>query len=127
MNANVRAQLQEGLTAAMKTRDRVAIGALRSALAAIANAEAIEVPPAPTSVEGPIAGAVSGVGAAEAPRRELSDEDVAAVVAAEIAERGSAADEYDRLGQVAEAERLRAEARVLAAFLSVDDARPQSN
>lgn len=118
MTSSVRARLQEGLTAAMKARDRVAVGALRSVLSSVANAEAVDVEHAPTSTGGAIAGAVSGVGAAEAPRRELSDEDVAAVVAAEIAERGSAADEYERLGQVAEAERLRAELKVLGAFVS---------
>jgi len=113
----MRARLQEGLTAAMKARDRIAVGALRSVLSALANAEAVNVEHAPTSTGGAIAGAISGVGAAEAPRRELSDEAVAAVVAAEIAERGAAADEYDRLGQVDEAGRLRAEAEVLSAYL----------
>jgi len=111
----------------MKARDGVTTGALRSALSAIANAEALDVEHAPTSTGGSIAGAVSGVGAAEAARRELSDADVAAVVASEISERHSSAGEYERLGHVADAERLRAEAEVLSSYLSVDDAPPETS
>jgi uncharacterized protein YqeY len=111
---------------AMKSRDRGAIAALRSALGAIANAEAIVVEHAPTSTGGAIAGAVSGAGAGEALRRELSEDDVAAVVAAEIAERRSSADEYEQLGQPEDAGRLRAEADELSAYLSVDDAPPEA-
>jgi len=112
-----RTRLQGDLKTAMKARDHVAISALRSTLAAIANGEALDVQHAPTSGGGPIAGAVSGVGAGEAPRRELSSDDVAALIVTEIAERRTAADEYDRLGQAAEAGRLRAEAEVLSAYL----------
>jgi uncharacterized protein len=89
-------------------------------LSAIANAGA--VPPAErTRVVGShhVAGAVAGLGAAEAPRRELTDTDMAAIVATEIADRRSAADEYDRLGRADQAERLRREADVLADLLTV--------
>jgi hypothetical protein len=110
----------------MKARDRVAIAGLRSALSAIANAEAVEVEHVPTSTGGVIAGALSGAGAGEASRRELSEDAVAAVVAAEIAERRSSADEYEQLGQAEDAGRLRAEADVLSAYLSVDDAPPEA-
>ena len=118
MNVELRTRLQGDLKAAMKSRDRVVIAALRSTLSAIANAEAVEVHHAPTSSGGVIAGAVDGVGATEAARRELSDDDVAAVVAAEVSERRLSADEYARLGQSNHAERLRAEADVLSTYLS---------
>ena len=110
----------------MKERDRVAIGALRSALGALSNSEAVDAQHESTSSGGPIAGAVSGLGAGEAPRRELSDGDEMAVLAAEIAERRGAADEYERLGQSADAARLRAEVVVLSGFYSVDDASPEA-
>ena len=126
MTHTLRDRLQVDLTSAMKSRDRLAMGALRSALGAIANAEALDVQHAPTSTGGPIAGALSGVGVAEAPRRELSDDDVAAIVETEIAERRASADEYEHLGQAEDAGRLRAEADVLNSFLSVDDAAPES-
>lgn len=103
----------------MKSRDAVAVAALRSALAAIDNAEAVDpaAAPDPTSGEGPIAKSVAGLGAAEVPRRELSDSEEASIVAAEVVERRAAADEYDRLGRGDDAERLRSEADVLAAAL----------
>jgi uncharacterized protein YqeY len=117
VSVDLRSRLQQGLKVAMKSQDRVAIAGLRSALSAIANAEAVDVEHAPTSTGSAIAGAISGVGAGEALRRELSPEEVAAVVAAEIAERRSSADEYERLGQAEDAGRLRVEADVLRAYL----------
>ena len=80
------ARLRAGLTAAMRARDRTAVRALRTALAAVANAEAQPVAdPAPASLlaDGPIAGAVAGLGAAEVARRELSEDDVRQIVRAE--------------------------------------------
>jgi hypothetical protein len=57
----------------MRERDDTATSALRSALSAIDNAEAVDAPPQPTLASGPIAGAVVGVGAAEVPRRVVSE------------------------------------------------------
>ena len=122
MTEPLRDRLQAHLTAAMKERDQVATAALRSALSAIANAEALEVRHALTSTGGPIAGALDGVGAAEAPRRELSDGDVAAAISAEIADRRVSAEEYEHLGQPVDAQRLRAEAEILSAYASAEDA-----
>lgn len=100
----------------MKARDRAAISALRATLAALDNAEAI----APTQVEGrslAIEALPSGARATEAARRVLTEDDVAAIVRAEAAERGKAATEYADLGQPDRAEQLRAEARVLLMHL----------
>lgn len=108
--------LRRALPTALKARDQVAVAALRSAVAAIDNAQAVEGPSVPSS-GGPIAGAVTGLGAGEAPRRELSEDDIAAIVSAELADRRRAAGDYERAGQVDAAARLRAEADVLAAHL----------
>ena len=115
----IRARLQAALTTALRSRDTIAAAAIRSALSAIANAEAI--PPLETrSSQAPsehFAAAAAGVGAAEAERRLLTESDVAGIVEAEIAERRAAADEYDRLGRRDQSARLRHEADVLAALM----------
>lgn len=106
-------QLREGLRAAMRSRDAVATAALRSALGALGNATA--VPPAALSGGSEhFAGSAVGVGAAEAPRRVLTDAESAAVVRAEIDERLAAAARY---GPGPAADRLRAEAAVLQPYL----------
>ncbi len=59
-----------------------------------------------------------GLGAAEAPRRILTEAQVADIVRAELAEREAAAREYDRAGRPDRAEQLRGEVSVLAAQLA---------
>jgi len=92
---------------------------LRSALAAVGNAEA--VPADETSAAGighsPIAGALPGLGAGDAPRRSLTDADVAGIIRTEITERQNAAAAYQRSGHAARSERLHREAQVLQAVL----------
>ena len=105
----------------MKARDHTALHAVRSALAAIDNASAVDGPK-PTGIEtGPIAKAVSGLGAADVPRRHLTDEEATDLVRQELAERRSAAADYRRLGQRGEADRLEAEAEILQSVLSSAD------
>jgi len=111
---SIRARMRRALVNAMKQRDDAATSALRSALAAIDNAEALRVGAAAPLADGPIAGAVSGVGAAEANRREVTEEEMVQIVRGEIASRLAAAAEYEQLGEDAQAARLRAEAAVLA-------------
>jgi uncharacterized protein len=106
--------LRRALTTALKSRDAVAVSALRSALAAIENAGAVDPGHAPPPGSGPIAGAVDGLGAAEVERRPV---DVRAVVAAEVEQPRAAAREYTELGRPDHADRLHAEADVLAAHL----------
>jgi uncharacterized protein len=113
----LRIRLRRALPPALKARDQAAVAALRSALAAIDNAQAVEAPPAPLT-GGVIAGAVTGLGAGEAQRRELSEGDIAAIVRAEVADRRAAAADYESGGQVDAAARLTAEADVLAAYLA---------
>lgn len=121
--AAFRAGLQRDLTAAMKARDPDAVAALRSAIAAIGNAEAIAAPGrTPPATSAHFAGAHSGLGAAEAGRRELAGSDLHAILRGQIAEYGREADRYDTLGQADAAGRLRRQARVIAAYLPPDDA-----
>ena len=132
---DLRPRLQLALTAALGARDMVAVAALRSALAAISNAEAVPPPAvaaagdsgsaAPvTSTGGPssggagsphVAAAAAGLGAAEAERRRLSPAQVADIVQAEIGERLDAAARYESAGHADRATRLRAQAQALAA------------
>ena len=110
-------ELRQALTAALRARDGVAVSALRSALAAIENAGAVDPAQAPQADSGPIAGAVAGLGAGEVPRRSLGPDELRALVGAEVEHRRTAAREYAELGRPDHADRLRAEADVLAAHL----------
>lgn len=113
----MRTSLRSDLTAALRARDRVAIAALRAALAAIDNAESVPVHHVPQEAAEHVAGAAAGLGAAEAERRHLTDADLRAIVANEVAERDSAAAEYTRLGRADAAARRTAEADVLRPYL----------
>jgi uncharacterized protein len=111
----MQAQMRADLKSAMKARDRTAVAALRTTLAAIANAEAL---PADDPAARLFAGEhVTGAGATEQPRRLLTDADVRAVVEREIHDRTTAAASYDELGRADLADPLRAEADVLTRYL----------
>jgi uncharacterized protein YqeY len=107
-------RLRAALRTAMRDRDAVATGALRSTLGALGNATAVPGLALPGTADEHVAGSVVGVGAAEAPRRELTEAEAAAIVRTEIAQRITAAEQY---GPSAGADRLRAEAVVLADLL----------
>lgn len=113
----LRRRLRDALTAAMKTRDRTAVAALRATLAAIDNAEAVR-PGGDPAGSLAIEHTAVGVGVADVARRVLTPGDVERIVRDEIAEREDAAAGYDRVGRPERAGQLRDEARVLAAHLS---------
>jgi hypothetical protein len=116
-----RARLQQALRSALQARDAVAISALRSAHAAIDNAEAIAPPAARSGQPNQyIAGGVRGLRAAEARRRVLSEAEAEGIIRAEIADRQTAAALYERAGHADRAARLRGEADALAAVMSAD-------
>jgi len=109
---DIRSRLRRALTEALKARDAGTASALRSALSAIGNAEAVdpaEAGPGRPGASGSVhfAGAVAGPGAGEAERRLLTEADVAAIVRAEAAEREAAASQYERSGHTARAAGLR--------------------
>jgi uncharacterized protein YqeY len=102
-------RLRGDLTTAMKARDRTAMAVLRSALAAIDNAEAVDA-----------AGSAPrrGLFANEAARRHLTEDDVRAVLAAQHEELDLAIAELDRLGDSGRSIELRAQAAVLDRYLT---------
>ncbi|MBO0809239.1 MAG: hypothetical protein J2P32_13165, partial [Actinobacteria bacterium] len=84
----IRQRLAGELRKAAAARDMIAVSALRSAMAAIDNAGAVQQPSVPAGASSPhFAGAAAGLGAGEAERRSLSDSDAARIVRAEAADR----------------------------------------
>ncbi len=117
---DLRTRLGAALKDAMRARDQVAASALRSALGAIGNAEAVpaDQPEVAPAQGGPhFAGAVAGLGATETARRLLTPADLDAIMRTEISERERAADHYAESGFPDQAERLRREASVLTSML----------
>jgi len=118
----IRERLRAGLKVAMQDRDKASTGAIRSALGAIDNAEAVDTTVATDRIDGDarIAGAVAGAGSTEVRRRTLTDDEVADVLRAEIVDRLDAATEYDAAGPagVERAALLRAEAATLERFIA---------
>jgi len=116
MDEPIRTRLTAALRGAMKARDAAAVAPLRSALAALDNAQAVDAVVATVEHES-FAGTAGGLGAGEVPRALLEEEQARAIVAREAQERRDAADEYERLGQSDEVARLRAEADLLTSFV----------
>jgi hypothetical protein len=114
----IRDRLHQALRDALRAREPIAASALRSALAALDNASAVPPGPVPTAAGGPhFAGALTGLGAGEVPRRGLAPGEAEQIVRAEIAEREAAAVGCERAGHDAQARRLRREASILTAVM----------
>ena len=92
--SDVKTRLRAAMTAAMKAREELALGALRQALSEVAVVET--------------AGDEAAV---------LSDEQVLAVIAIEVRKHHETADAFDTAGRPEQAARSRAEAAVLEAYL----------
>ncbi len=90
----LKARLREDMTAALKARDELTLATLRMALTAVQTEE------------------VAGRQA-----RELSEDEVLAVLTREAKKRREAAEAFDGAGRVELAERERAEGEVLARYL----------
>lgn len=103
-------RLRSDLVAALKSGDGTRTSVLRTALAALANAEAVD-PAGPTVATG-LAGDVA--------RRELTDADVVALLAAERDELREQAAALRARGR-SEADDLDDRAAVLAAYLPTDE------
>ena len=113
---SIRERLVTALPQALKERDTLAVDALRSAIAAIENATAVDAPEVADAISAHVAGSTAGVGATEAPRRELTESDLLAIVVAEAVERETEAATYRDLGQTDAADRLVAQAAYLREF-----------
>lgn len=117
-SSSLRQALRDALPGAMKAKDTPARNAIRSALAAIENAEAVapaEHDPVATSAH--VSSTLVGLGAGDGARRELADERILEIVTSERDERLAAATDYRKTGVIGQAERLEAEAAALDAFL----------
>jgi uncharacterized protein len=102
-------QMRADLLAARKQRDKLTETALKRALAAFENAAA---PPAqPVNMLGAERGPI------EVPRLELTSEDLARIIDAELAEAEAAAQQYEAGGRADAAAQLRAENAVLERYL----------
>lgn len=95
----LRKVLRADLNGARKARDSELVTLIRTLIAAIDNAEAVDTSDALD-------------GRSEVPRRSLSNVEVVSVILAEGADLRVAADDYERHGNCTEAERLRALALV---------------
>lgn len=103
----------------MRERDRPAVRAIRTALGAIANAEAVA---APKHLESPL----GSVGLSrDVPRRELTADDVNEILRTEVRERRAVLADYERHGRTEQADDLRAELRVLVRY--VGDTEPEQD
>jgi len=104
----------------MRGRDQAATAALRSALAAIANAEAVDAGEHARGAAGSehFAGATAGLGSAEVARKVLTETEMCDIVRTEIADRQTAVRQYVDGGHGERADRLSAEIRALAAVLT---------
>jgi hypothetical protein len=105
----LRERLQAGLAPALRAGDAARVSVLRTTLAAVANAEAVDA-----SGARPASGAFAG----EVPRRQLSEDDVRAVVVAARDELRTAEAELRTVGQADAAADLAARAAVLDAYLA---------
>jgi uncharacterized protein len=123
----LRAALRRGLVRAMRARDTDAVAALRTAVAALDNAQAVPVTePDPARGGAHVAAARTGLGAAEVPRRSLGPAAADAVLRALVGEQADAAAALEALGRAEAAGRLRGQASLLSGYLRPGDAAPPS-
>jgi uncharacterized protein YqeY len=111
--------MRRALPDAMRARDKAAVSALRSTLAALDNAEA--APAGEAELRGlALEESPVGAGATEVARCELSEDGVRNIVRAEADDRLEAAAQLTAPAHADRAARLRAEAAVLLRFLDGD-------
>lgn len=111
---DLRVAMRRDLVVALKARDTDTVAALRTAIAAIDNAEAVDTSALPACApDGPVAGATAGLGSSEVARRVLTVAEMQSVVSAIIAEYLDEAERYESTGHGEAAEVLRRQARVL--------------
>jgi uncharacterized protein YqeY len=103
----IRQRLRADLLVARKAGDTESVDQLRILLAAIGNAEAVELDVShPKEVEG----------WADVPRRHLTPDDLAGILRREAEDLRAAAAEYEQNGRPDEAARLRARARLVDGY-----------
>lgn len=112
--------MRADLRRAIKEGNRTTAAALRSALAAIENAEAVEDVPTDSPWQGSehVAGALLGLGSAERARRTLSDEEMTSILRAEREQHLEAARQAGAAGRDELASRHRQQAKALEGYLA---------
>jgi uncharacterized protein YqeY len=105
---SLRESLKADLKTAMKSRQPHTVSTLRTVLAAIDNAEAVDVDPSFV----PVTGITRDV-----PRKILSEADMETILRAEIEDLRSAMVDYEKGGRAAEAEILREKLNALLPYL----------
>ncbi|MGN7780025.1 hypothetical protein ACTJJE_10965 [Mycolicibacterium sp. 22603] len=118
----LRDAMRADLMTAMKARAAETVAALRAGLAAIDNAEAVDVPDREGAHSGAaqqsvIAGATTGLGSSEVSRRDLTHADIRAVLADLMAEYRAEADRYAALNRPEAADQLRRQAAALSRYV----------
>lgn len=106
--SSLRERLESDLKTAMRERDRTRVSILRTTMSALSNAEAVD-----SSTSRP----QQGVYAAEVARRELTDDEILAVLERERAELLASVGEYAAGGQHDAAAELRSKVAVLARYI----------
>jgi alkanesulfonate monooxygenase SsuD/methylene tetrahydromethanopterin reductase-like flavin-dependent oxidoreductase (luciferase family) len=110
--------LRQDLRAALKSRSPETISALRTTIAAIDNAEAVQHgTQTPRSADDSIAHSSPGVGSTEVPRRELTISEVHAIVRDLIGEYETQGEYYRSIRQYHRAESLERQADILRTYL----------
>jgi hypothetical protein len=119
---DVRTAMRRDLVVALKARDTETVTALRTAIAAIDNAEAVDTSALPVSAPGgPVAGATPGLGSSEVARRVLAFSDMRSVVSEVITEYLGEAERYESAGHGESAEVLRRQADALRGYSGDSD------
>ena len=108
VNETLRSRMEADLTAALRRRDASSVAVLRTTLAAVANAEAVD-PSAQTTRVGLLN---------DVERRVLTEAEVRAIVEREREELQTAIEEMTHLGQVDAAAELQRRASTLDAYLT---------
>lgn len=113
-----REEVRRDLRAALKSRQLETVSVLRTMIAAIDNAEAVQPEEqTPRSADGTVAHSSPGVGSTEAPRRELTMSDVHALVRGLLREYQAQEHHYRSVNQHEAAERLRRQSNVMCPYL----------
>jgi uncharacterized protein len=102
--ADVKRAMRRDLSAALKDRRAEAVTALRTAIAVLDNAEAVDASAIPSHVT-------------EVARRDLSRVDVRAILSGHLDESLAEAQRYERLGRHDAAQRLRREAEIVRGYV----------
>jgi hypothetical protein len=105
MSAELRRGLQADVPSAMKAKDAARVSVLRTALAALSNAEAVDPSEHTTT---------------EVARRDLSDEDIRHILVELRDELRGAEEEMRRLDRPSEAEDLSTKAAILEGYLRAE-------